>query len=346
MSIEQKIAELLEDSIRLKNLNLQEADQDEEDQDDDEVVVIKKIIKKDDDQDEDELDEDLSADEYNKKIGAKSTSKKAKPEVKLPEQEEGLTADEYNKKIKGVKEEFDVQEDVDALLFGEDLSEEFREKASVIFEAAVMARVKSEVTSLEEAYQEKLTEEVQSIHEELEEKVNDYLGYIAEQWLRDNKLAVQQSLKSEILEGFVEGMKTLFQEHYIDVPDEQFDAVGDLHEQISHLETKLDETLASNVEMRTQISTMIRENLVEDFCKELTDTEVEKFKSLSEELIYSSEESFISKLEIIKENYFSKNTGRSAVSVVSDKPVQLTEDLTHVDQNVARYLDTFNRIKI
>ena len=248
------------------------------------------------------------------------------------------------------KESADVQEDVDALLFGEDLSEEFREKASVIFEAAVMNRVNSEIETLEEslieAYETRLQEEFQEIQEELEDKVDAYLGYIAEQWVKENELSIQKSLKSEILEGFVEGMKNLFQEHYIDVPDEQFDVVGDLHDTINQLETKLDESLEYNVEMRTQISTMIREGLVEDFCKELTDTEVEKFKSLSEELSYSSKEAFTSKLEIIKENYFSKKTGKSASSVVSDKPIQLTEEIKHVDQNVARYLDTFNRIKI
>jgi hypothetical protein len=423
MSIEQKIAELLEDSIKLKALNLQEADE------------TKKKSKKEeaDESDEEEASEDdkeeaggsdeeeASEDDKPKFDFSKLKKKSVKEELDLEDytleeledfmvSEEFEQLDELSKKTLGsyikkasaersdraweigkgdgesgfdkignsknnskhaaflsaiekkrgkgiskatdklTKEEYDVQEDVDALLFGEDLSEEFREKASVIFEAAVMSRVNAEFATLEEelteAYQERLDEEMKSIHEEMEDKVDGYLGYVAEQWMKENELAIKQSLKSEILEGFVEGMKNLFQEHYIDVPDEQFDAVGDLHEQIENLETKLDESLEYNVEMRTQIATMTRDSLVEDFCKELTDTEIEKFKSLSEELTYSSQDSFTSKLEIIKENYFSKTTGKSAASVVSDKPVQLTEELTNIDQNVARYLDTFNRIKI
>lgn len=410
MSIEQKIAELLEDSIKLKALNLQEADEtkkkskkEEADESDEEEAS------EDDKEEAGESDEEEASEDDKPKFDFSKLKKKSVKEeldledYTLEELEDFMVSedfeqlDELSKKTLGsyvkkaqdsihagmiqyrntedmperkkiqdkfikkgqvvskavdklTKEEYDVQEDVDALLFGEDLSEEFREKASVIFEAAVMSRVNAEVATLEEelteAYQERLDEEMKSIHEEMEDKVDGYLGYVAEQWMKENELAIKQSLKSEILEGFVEGMKNLFQEHYIDVPDEQFDAVGDLHEQIESLETKLDESLEYNVEMRTQIATMTRDSLVEDFCKELTDTEIEKFKSLSEELTYSSQDSFTSKLEIIKENYFSKTTGKSAASVVSDKPVQLTEELTNIDQNVARYLDTFNRIKI
>ena len=440
MSIEQKIAELLEDSIKLKALNLQEAeetkkkskkeeadesDEEEADESDEEEASeddkpkfdfskLKKKSVKDNieesledysleeledfmvSEDFDALSEEdkeiyeasfkqhVDAQEYrnqrkNRKGEGYSQGLKLSTSVdrRLPGAEAakktgintatgdkfkpGTFTDQDNAKAKkklvhGARsyaqknEEYDVQEDVDALLFGEDLSEEFREKASVIFESAVMNRVNSVIETLEEslieAYETRLQEEFQEIQEELEDKVDAYLGYIAEQWMKENELSIQKSLKSEILEGFVEGMKNLFQEHYIDVPDEQFDVVGDLRDTISQLETKLDESLEYNVEMRTQISTMIREGLVEDFCKELTDTEVEKFKSLSEELSYSSEEAFTSKLEIIKENYFSKKTGKSASSVVSDKPIQLTEEIKHIDQNVARYLDTFNRIKI
>jgi len=367
MSIEQKIAELLEDSIRLKNLNLQEADQEadqdeeqDDDQDDDEVVVIKKIIKKDKDadQDEDELDEDLSADQYNKKIGAKSTSKKAKAETKLPEPEDVLSADEYNKKIRDkmddvgdYNDKFDkgVSEDVDALLFGEDLSEEFREKASTIFEAAVMNRVNSEVASLVEEFQDKLDLEVQEIQEELEDKIDSYLGYLAEQWLQENKLSIEKGLQNDILENFIGGMKNLFKEHYIDVPEEKFNIVEDLQIQIDHLESKLDESLEYNVEIRTKMAEMIRESLIADFCEGMTYTEIEKFQDLAEELNYTSEAAFVKKLEIIKENYFSKTPGRKVNSVVSDSPVQLTEDFNHtdnIDPNVGRYLDTFNRIKL
>lgn len=304
MSIESKIADLLEESAKLKAL--EEATEEET-----EVV-------------EEELDEE-----------------------DLEEACDMETETEPKKKEKKEKKAIDVQEDVDALLFGEDLTEEFKVKAATIFEAAVMSRVNAEVATLEEAFEVRLAEQAELDKEEIVEKVDGYLGYVVEQWMSDNEIAIENGLKTDILEGFVEGMKGLFKDHYIEVPEERFDVVGDLQEQVNFLESKLDESLESNVSMTKQINEMTRESITDDFCLDMTDTEVEKFKALAEELSFESGDSYTSKLQIIKENYFGKKPTAGFIdSVVTDSPVQLTEE-THIniDSNVARYLETFNRIK-
>lgn len=248
-------------------------------------------------------------------------------------------------KPKYSNEDFSVQEDVDALLFGEDLSEEFKVKAATIFEAAVMARVNAEVETLEEAFEARLAEQAELDKEEIIEKVDGYLGYVVEQWMSDNEIAIENGLKSDILEGFVDGLKTLFQEHYIEVPEERFDIVGELQEQVDFLESKLDESLEQNVQMMKELNEMTRDSVTSEFCSDMTDTEVEKFTALAEELAYEDVETFASKLQIIKENYFGKKPLTQVNSVVTDSPVQLNEETTFVDANVARYLETFNRIK-
>ena len=230
---------------------------------------------------------------------------------------------------------------------GENLTEEFREKATAIFEAAVMSRVTQEVETLEEEFQERLVEYYEGAKEEIVEKVDGYLNYVVEQWMNDNELAVTTGIKNDILEGFVSGMKNLFQEHYIEVPDEKLDLVAELQESVAKLESKLDESLESNVTMSKYINYVERNTITEEFCKSMTDTEVEKFKSLAEELSFEDTDTYSSKLQIIKENYFGKKSTAGTVgSIVTDSPVQLTESVQNIDPNVAQYLETFNRIKI
>ena len=240
----------------------------------------------------------------------------------------------------------DIDADVDALMNGENLTEEFREKATAIFEAAVMSRVTQEVETLEEEFQERLVEYYEGAKEEIVEKVDGYLNYVVEQWMNDNELAVTTGIKNDILEGFVSGMKNLFQEHYIEVPDEKLDLVAELQESVATLESKLDESLESNVTMSKYINYVERNTITEEFCKSMTDTEVEKFKSLAEELSFEDSDTYSSKLQIIKENYFGKKTTGTIGSIVTDSPVQLTESVQNIDPNVAQYLETFNRIKI
>jgi len=238
-----------------------------------------------------------------------------------------------------------MKEDIDALMNGEELSEDFRTKATTIFEAAVMARITEETARLEESYAEKLAEEVESIKEGLVEKVDGYLGYIVEQWVQENELALESGMKSEIMESFIEGMKSLFAEHYIEVPEEKFDVLGDMQEQITALEAKLNEQVETNVELSKAVNEQKRVNAIAEAADGLTDTEVEKFAALAEELSYEDIDTFAAKLQTIRENYFAGKKVISEVkSVVSDTPIEtLTE--TKIDPSVAKYVSALNNLK-
>jgi hypothetical protein len=164
-----------------------------------------------------------------------------------------------------------VKEDVDALLNGEELSEEFRAKAETIFEAAVMTRVKSEVARIEEEFESKLAEAVAKNTEGIVEQVDGYLGYIAEQWMTQNEIALERGMKSDILEGFIGGLKNLFEEHYIDIPEEKFDVLGEMESQIEELEAKLNEQVAANIELSKTLAESNRAEIVKSISEGLTD---------------------------------------------------------------------------
>jgi hypothetical protein len=238
----------------------------------------------------------------------------------------------------------DVTEDVAALTNGEDLSEEFKTKAATIFEAAVITRVKAEVTKLQEEFDTKLAEQVEEVKEGLVEKVDGYLNYVVEQWIAQNEIALESGMKSEILESFVEGMKGLFAEHYIEVPEEKFDVLGDMQEKLEQLETKLNETVATNVDLTKQINEQKRIASVVEAADGLADTDVEKFKGLAEELSYEDADSFKKKLQTIRENYFTNKSTTLVESVVTDSPV-ITEEFKAVDPTMKSYLSVLNSIK-
>jgi hypothetical protein len=238
----------------------------------------------------------------------------------------------------------DVTEDVAALTNGEDLSEEFKTKAATIFEAAVITRVKAEVSKLQEEFDNQLAEQVEEIKEGLVEKVDGYLNYVVEQWIAQNEIALESGMKSEILESFVQGLKGVFEEHYIDVPEEKFDVLGDMQEKLEQLESKLDETVATNVDLTKQINEQKRIASVMDAADGLADTDVEKFKGLAEELSYEDADSFKKKLQTIRENYFTNKSTTLVESVVTDSPV-ITEEYKAVDPTMKSYLSVLNSIK-
>lgn len=240
-----------------------------------------------------------------------------------------------------------VKEDMDALFNGEELTEEFRQKAETIFEAAVMTRVKAEVARIEEEFESKLQEEVAKNVEGLVEQVDGYLGYVAEQWMTQNEIALDRGMKSEILESFVAGMKNLFEEHYIDVPEERYDVLGEMESKIDELEAKLNEQVAANIEMSKTIAEQKRSDIVKTVSEGLTDTETEKFNALVEELSYEDAESFEVKVKTIRENYFTTKSTADVKSVVSDAPVeQLTEEKKEqIDPQMSAYLTALNKLK-
>ncbi len=235
-----------------------------------------------------------------------------------------------------------VKEDMDALFTGEELTEEFKEKATTIFEAAVMVRVNEEVARIEEEFAAKLEEATATQIEGLVEQVDGYLGYIAEQWIAQNELALENGIRSELVESFINGMKGLFEDHYIDVPAEKYDVLGEMETKIASLESKLDEQVATNVELNKQISVTARAQIVAEAAEGLSDVEVEKFEALAEELSFENAESFSTKVKTIRESYFTKQAAE-VKSVVTDTPVeQLTEE-KKVDPNMARYLSALTK---
>lgn len=240
-----------------------------------------------------------------------------------------------------------IKEDVDALVNGENLSEEFKQKAATIFEAAVLNRVKQEVAKLDEAFEIKLQEQVEEIKEGLAEKVDGYLDYVVEQWMVQNEIALEHGMKSEILENFVSGMKSLFEQNYIDIPEEKFDVLGTLEEQVSELNNKLDEQFQANVELKSVLAQYQAEAVIADLSEGLVETDKEKFHALVEELEFDGVESFAKKAQVIRESYF---TGKPAVtargSVVTDAPVMIQEEANvNVAPQMKNYLSHLDNLK-
>jgi hypothetical protein len=244
------------------------------------------------------------------------TSKKENPATK------GATAPEGMSKIKGESVEFDMSADVDALFNGEEgLTEEFRAKAETIFEAAVVSRVKEEVARIEESYEQKLEEQFEEIAEGLIEHVNGYLDLMVEQWKENNEVALESSLKNDILEGFVTGLKNLFTEHYIEVPEEKYDVVGAMEEEINALASKLDEITELNVELHKQLGERLKAEIVAEQCDGLSDVEADKFKTLAEEITFEDADSFTGKLTTIRENYFKKSVKKDIPSIITEETI-------------------------
>jgi len=239
------------------------------------------------------------------KEGSKEADEKA-PEDK-EEKAEAMhdKEDEKKKDMKaGYKEELDIKADVDALVGDSDLSEEFKQKAATIFEAAIKAKVKEESQRLQGEYETKLKEDTETHKAELVEKVDSYLNYVVEEWMQENKIAIERGIKGEIAEDFIGGLKKLFEDHYIDVPDEKYNVLEDQASKIEDLEKKLNEEIQKNVELNKSNGELKKEEIIKKSSEDLTDVQAEKFNKLAEEVEYSNEEDFTSKVKTIKESYF------------------------------------------
>ena len=211
--------------------------------------------------------------------------------------------------------ELDLSDDVKALVSSDaDLSEEFKEKAATIFETAVKTRIKEQTKIIEAQFEEKLASETETVKEAMVEKVDSYLNYVVEEWMKENELAVERGIRTEIAEDFITGLKGLFKEHYIDVPEEKYNVLDDLTGQVKDLESKLNEQIEKNVNLSKDVSESKRESLVVSVSEDLADTEKEKFASMAENVEYDSAEKFQEKLETIKESYFPKTKIEEATS--------------------------------
>ena len=237
--------------------------------------------------------------------------------------------DETNEQVERRIKEIDVSEHVDALMSNEgDLSEEFKRKAATVFEAAVKSKIRDEVARLENEYKSELDESIKTTKEELSEKVDTYLNYVVEEWMKENELAIERGLKGEIAEDFISGLKTLFEDHYVDIPDEKYDVLEAQSEKITELEKKLNEEMGKVIDLKNSNSTLVREQVISETTSDLTDTEIEKFKSLTEDVEFTDGESFKEKLDTLKESYFPKT-----------KPVE-TKTVNDVETGTAQDIDT------
>ena len=239
-----------------------------------------------------------------------------------------------------------VKEDIDEVFAGEDLTEEAKEKFSTIFEAAVSARVSIEEARLEEAYEEILAEEVEEIKEEITTKIDQYLDYVVESWMEDNKLAVESTLRADIAENFMEGLYNLFAESYITVPEEKLDVVGELKAQIEELETKFDESVNKQLELQSVIDEATMEATFDEVTEGLAATQVEKLRTLAEGIEFTDSESYVKKLNILKGKYFSEKKEVNTGVITEEASEGLNEEAKPAATGeMANYVSAISRTK-
>ena len=221
------------------------------------------------------------------------------------EEEEEMESKKATKEsIDQVIDSLDVSDDVNALVDGEELSEEFKTKAATIFESAVKSKVRTELERIQEENDKVIEEMAEQTMTDLVEKVDDYMNYVVEQWMEDNQLAIERGLKGEIAEDFISGLKNLFEDHYIDVPDEKYDILEANLTKIEELEEKLNKQIEENIQLKKAKGELVKESMIADIADGMTDTETEKFQSLVEDVEFSDEDSYKEKLQTIKESYF------------------------------------------
>ena len=266
------------------------------------------------------------SDQVNKDAKDGSLPKDQKP-AGMKEEETEVEGEEIAEtKEESTEMNIDLSDDVKALVSNDaDLSEEFKEKAATIFETAVKTRIQEQVKVLEAQYEDKLSKESETIKEAMTEKVDSYLNYVVEEWMKENELAVERGIRTEIAEDFITGLKSLFKEHYIDVPEEKYNVLDDLTNQTKDLESKLNEQIEKNVNLSKEVSDLHKREAIAEVSEDLTDTETEKFISMAENVEFESAEKFKEKLETIKESYFPKTKSEvaeenSVDSVAANEP--------------------------
>jgi hypothetical protein len=239
-----------------------------------------------------------------------------------------------------------VKEDIDEVFAGEDLTEEAKEKFSTIFEAAVSARVSIEEARLEEAFETRLGEEVEEIKEEITTKIDQYLDYVVESWMEDNKLAVESTLRADIAENFMEGLYNLFAESYITVPEEKLDVVGELKAQIEELETKFDASVNKQLELQSVIDEATMEATFDEVTEGLAATQVEKLRTLAEGIEFTDSESYVKKLNILKGKYFSEKKEVNTGVITEEASEGLNEEAKPAATGeMANYVSAISRTK-
>jgi hypothetical protein len=368
-SDEEEDEEEVEES-KASKASVKKEEEDEEDEEEPEVAEGKASVKKEEEDEEEE--EEVPAE-----------SKKAKKESVIPSTKNQMLKniyDEVNKMLKTdlagkyeqimastsletvaeVKEEtrtqaavtaedigpINVQDDIEALTAGEDgLSEEFKSKATTIFEAAVHAKVVDEVNARMEQQAKEQEAGSKEFQKELTEKVDGYLTYVVEEWMKENELAIERGIRSELVEDFMSGIKTLFTEHYIDIPEEKVDMVDDLFTKVEDLETSLDEEINRGVELQKELAQFKKDDALQSATKDLADTDSEKISKLAEGIEFENTEQYIEKLNVLKESYFPKTDSVTSEITETDETIELTEEKSpeKVDESMKHYTSAIKR---
>ena len=246
-------------------------------------------------------------------------------------EKEALKKEAVEQRIK----EINVQEHVDALMSGEgDLSDDFKKKAATVFESAVKSKVRDEVTRLQENYDSELEEATKSVKADLTEKVDTYLNYVVEEWMKENELAVERGLKGEIAEDFIAGLKQLFEDHYVDIPDEKYDVLQAQSDKIAELEEKVNKTLEESINFKKSNDELTRNKVISESTSDLADTEIEKFKELTQDVEFEGEDNFKEKLNTIKESYFPK-VSKEASETIDNVETGPAQDIDLTDSMAA-----------
>ena len=271
------------------------------------------------------------------------TAPKYAEEAEADETQE-VVAEEESTETEAVDLNAAIEEDVNALLSGEDLSEEFKEKAKVIFEASINAKITDIENQLNEEYEKALNEQVEEIKVELTERTDAYLEYVADEWMKENALAVERGIKTEMTESFMEGMKKLFEEHYVTLPEDKYDVLENMVDKLDEMETKLNEQIEKNVALNQRLGESTAQTVFNNVAEGLAVSQKEKLKTLAESVEFESEESYRGKIETLKESYF----GQKKTTSTASAPQELKEEAEHVEPAtgaMAAYLDALGRMK-
>lgn len=239
-----------------------------------------------------------------------------------------------------------VKEDVEAMFSGDDLSEEFKEKASVLFEAALNARVMMEMTRLEEEFETTLNEAIEAVHEEMSVKLDSYLDFVVENWMKENEVAIESTLRNEIAEEFMGGLKNLFAEHYIDLPEDKVDVVESLADKVERLEQINDSLISENAQLRESFVEVERDTIVESFLEDLAYSQQEKFKALAEGIDFTGDlDTYARKLSIIKESYFGVEKRQSVSTNIMEESFEGETEAHQVsmDPSISKYVQAISK---
>jgi len=292
-----------------------------------------------------EMKKDKLMASYNKIMSQMDDMKK---EAMDSEDEEEKKKEEASKKeaIEKRVKDIDVKEDVNALVSGEsELSDEFKTKAATVFEAAVKSKVKVEIERLEENYASELEESKSSLKEDMVQKVDNYLNYVVEEWVKDNELAIERGIKGEIAEDFIGGLKQLFEDHYIDIPDEKYDILEAQAKEIDELKAKVNSEVEKNVSLKKENADLTRGDIFEEVSETMADTQKEKFKGLTENVDFEDADDYKKKLETIKESYFASEAKPAETNVDTTSSNSGTVDPSDLSDTMAKYTAAITRTK-